>query len=345
MQTSSAQFTIAEYVKQMKSGDVRVNKDYQRSSTVWPAAARSYLIDTILKGFPVPKLSLYQKTDLKKKTTIKEIVDGQQRSHAIRDFLEGKLRITGHSEFKGCTYDQLDAEYQERFLAYPLTCDIFAAATDSEIREVFRRINSYNVALNKAEARHARFQGEFKWFIVDMCERHSQVLKDLGVFSESQLSRMADATLFTEIVYTWDHGIDHASETKLESLYRKYDESFVVAKRYRNAIGKAIDIIVSWGGLHGTALMKSYAFYSAITAIGHVLYKFDTLESIYAAKRAGIAGDAEDNVATLMRALEENDTEGKYKTFVIACSEQTNRKVPREIRFKWFSKAIAGKYL
>jgi hypothetical protein len=67
----------------MREKSIIVNHDYQRSDKVWPPAARSYLIETILLGFPIPKLSLYQTTDLKTKKTKKEIVDGQQRSQVM----------------------------------------------------------------------------------------------------------------------------------------------------------------------------------------------------------------------------------------------------------------------
>jgi len=37
------------------------------------------------------------------------------------------------------------------------------AATPAEVREVFRRINSYTVPLNSEEQRHATYQGPFKF--------------------------------------------------------------------------------------------------------------------------------------------------------------------------------------
>ena len=99
MQVTASNFTVAEYCEQMRAGSIVVNHDYQRSDKVWPPAAKSYLIDTILLGYPVPKLALHQTTDLKTRKTKKEIVDGQQRSQAIFDFLEDRLRLSGNSQF------------------------------------------------------------------------------------------------------------------------------------------------------------------------------------------------------------------------------------------------------
>ncbi len=344
MKTSNAQFTVAEYVKQMQTGDIKVNKDYQRSSVVWPAAARSYLIDTLIHGYPVPKLSLYQKTDLRTRTTIKEIVDGQQRSQAIRDFFENNLRISGHSEFRGKTFEQLAPEVQERFLTYAITVDLFAAATDVEIREVFRRINSYNVPLNPAEKRHATWQGEFKWFIVMLCEQYAQTLKDLGIFSEPQLARMYDAALFSEVCRTLTHGIDHASESKLEGLYREYDSEFAVGEQLTGVIRVAMEVLIALRELHRSPLYKPYNVYSLITAIAHVTRRFDNLQKVFRIDEPKLVNPATvmDSLSMLVRALEEEDTRGPCGSFVTACSAKTNRKEPRAVRFVWFCKALTG---
>src|SRR5690242_5809094 len=105
----------------MKRGEITVNKDYQRSDQVWPQVARSYLVETILKGFPIPKLYLHQVTDVKSKKTIKEIVDGQQRSVAILDFFNDELRLSKsieNEEIQNKKYSELDPEYKHKFLEY-----------------------------------------------------------------------------------------------------------------------------------------------------------------------------------------------------------------------------------
>jgi hypothetical protein len=200
MQVNPTNFTVAEYCTQMTSGTIIVNRDYQRTDKVWPPAARSYLIDTILSGYPMPKISLFQKTDLKSRKTIKEIVDGQQRSKSILDFYNDRLRIVGKSDFSGKCFTEMEPPTQQKFIEYPITVDVIVNATEDDIRQLFRRMNSYNVPLNPQETRHATLQGAFKWFIVGVSEKYASTLKALGVFKESQLSRMADGLLLTEIV-------------------------------------------------------------------------------------------------------------------------------------------------
>jgi len=107
----------------MKRNEIKVNKDYQRSDQVWPHVARSYLIETVLKGFPIPKLYLYQVTDIKSRQTYKEIVDGQQRSVAIFDFFSDQFKIsksTDNEDISNRKYSELDPEYQQKFLEYAI---------------------------------------------------------------------------------------------------------------------------------------------------------------------------------------------------------------------------------
>ena len=93
MRTVPTNMTIADYCQGMQRKEILVNNEYQRSDKVWPPPARSYLVETVLQDFPIPKLSLHQKTDIKSRRVIKEIVDGQQRSRALLDFYEDKFAL------------------------------------------------------------------------------------------------------------------------------------------------------------------------------------------------------------------------------------------------------------
>ena len=98
MQTNQSPMAVADYCAAMDRLEIKSNDTYQRSSKVWPPAARSFLIESIILGFPLPKIFLFQNTDLTSKKTIKEIVDGQQRSKTIYDFFHNRLVISKTSE-------------------------------------------------------------------------------------------------------------------------------------------------------------------------------------------------------------------------------------------------------
>ena len=347
MQVTPTAFTVAEYCGQMDTGAIVINREYQRSNRVWPPAARSYLIDTILMGYPMPKLCLYQKTDLKTRKTVKEIVDGQQRSEAIKDFYSDKLRISGKSLFANRKFSQLDERDQQQFISYQLTCDVFVGATDEEIRQVFRRMNSYTVPLNPQEKRHALYQGAFKWFIIDQVERFSQIFKNIGVFSEAQLSRMNDAALLTDICLTVIEGVQSASEVKLDALYRSRDEKFAEAVELDQRLTASCEQVLMWQQLHSTSLMKPYNFFTLILAVMHAQRPVPSLQSVFQIDDPlGLLGEAPlGNLSLLVDALENPDQHANVKEYIDACSKATNRVNQRRDRFKWISRAITQDYI
>jgi hypothetical protein len=345
MNVSIAGFTIAEYCQQMENKTIIVNREYQRSDKAWPPAARSYLIDSILNGYPIPKLSLYQKTDLASRKTIKEVVDGQQRSQAIYDFLHDNFKLGGKNQFAGSKFSSLEQTKQQQYLDYQLTADLFVGATPEEIRQTFRRINSYTVPLNPQEKRHAVFQGEFKWFIVELSEKYADVLKLVGLLSERQLSRMSDASLFSELVLAIFEGIQSASEPKIDALYEKHEKEFAMEEDVRARIAKTMDLILAWEQLHNTVILnKLYNFYSLFLAITHAQSPLVVLNEAY--KRAvPIEPDTEfalPNITELSEALTRpsEHQQQQYREFISACSKTTNRLNQRITRFKWLSKAL-----
>ncbi len=234
MHISTTTFTIVDYCNAINRKEIVVNREYQRSEKVWPPSARSFLIETILLGYPIPKLYLYQVTDLKSRKTIKHIVDGQQRSYTILDYYENKFPLSRTSELdelRGKRFDELPDEFKQKFVDYALSVDLFVSATDDEIREVFRRINSYTVPLNPEEKRHSQWQGDFKWFIYKLSKKYDQTLIKLGIFKDRQLIRMSDAKMFSEITFAFLYGIKTTTSPSLDGLYRDFDEDFPQAKK------------------------------------------------------------------------------------------------------------------
>lgn len=344
MQVTPSTFTIAEYCEQMREKSIIVNHDYQRSDKVWPPAARSYLIETILLGFPIPKLSLYQTTDLKTKKTKKEIVDGQQRSQAISDFLEGTFRLTNKGPFAGKLFSQLEETEQQRYVDYALTVDVFVGATSNEIRQVFRRMNSYTVPLNPQEKRHATHQGEFKWFIVELVEKYSEALKKLGVFGERQLSRMADAALLSDVVFTLSRGIKHAADKNLDRFYEDHESEFPEERTLKKRVTAAMDRILAWPDIHGSSLMKSYNFYSLVLATSHALAPIEqgNFNEIYP-RTAPVNMDPQfalPNLTLLASAVDDPKSYPQLAEYVAACSKATTRFEQRKTRFIWLSRAL-----
>lgn len=339
-------YTVADYCQMYERGEMRVNREYQRSDKVWPVAAQSFLIETILLGYPMPKLSLHQLTDLKTRKTVKEIVDGQQRTRAIKSFYDGHLRLSRTlklQEAAGNTYEDLPEDLRQAFLDYALPVDIFTGASADQIREVFRRINSYTVPLNPEEQRHAKWQGEMKWFIYSLSNEYDTILLRMGTFTESRLVRMADAKLFAEIIHALLGGVSTTNKKKLDALYRDHDEEFRQSPQIERRFRSAIELLLEFEDLHGGPLMKPHMIYSLLLATMHVLDPVDVLNPI-----RPVAEPIEiDRLCALPRlsalaeaARRENENAGEFREFVEASEARTNVKEQREIRIRWFVDAL-----
>src|SRR3990167_11509119 len=86
-----ASYSVSDFIAWQKDGILVLNPDFQRRA-VWSSGAKSYLIDTVIRGFPMPIIFLReQKTDLKALKTTKEVVDGQQRIRTLLSYIDPAL--------------------------------------------------------------------------------------------------------------------------------------------------------------------------------------------------------------------------------------------------------------
>ena len=327
-------------------GEVLVNRKYQRNARVWPARAQSYLIETILLGFPIPKLTLHQQTDIKSRRSLKYVVDGQQRTNAIVEFFFNTLRLSRSLELedaRGKVFEGLSRELQEAFLSYPLQFDQFEAVNERVVREYFRRINSFTAPLNPEERRNANFQGNMKWLILRLAERHTEKLVALGTLSEQQVVRMADHKLLAEVVHAMLHGVTTTNSRMLDSMYRAHEKADVPhEEQLLDAISAAFDHVGGWQDLRLTGLVgRTHIFYSLILATIAVNSSWETLQSaIDGSYGISIHEAAEENLFELGAAVVSESTSGDFGEFLRASATKTNTKDQRETRIKWLASAI-----
>lgn len=347
MKILNQNMTIRDYSAALGRGDIVINRNYQRSDQVWPQMAKSYLIETIILDYPVPKLFLHQATDVRTRQSVKHIVDGQQRTQAILDVHADKLPLSNALEteaLRGTVFSSLDEENKQRFLDYGLSIDLFTAAPVDEVIEVFRRMNSYTVPLNPEEKRHAQFQGLFKWFVNATAKRLQPAFMQLGTFSEKQIIRMLDAKLITEIAHAYVHGISTTNAKNLDELYKSRDSAFDEGGMLETDLTTAAAQLSEWPELHNGPLTKPYQIYALALALVHVRRPIPTLESVFVSQHlhAIDSGAALPALSLLANAIEQDEPAANYAGFVEASTSKTNVKSQRETRFRWFCRALAG---
>lgn len=353
MKADSAPTSIADYCQQLILGSITVNKEWQREDKIWSSYVRSYFIESLLLEYPIPKLFLYVKFDLKTRTSKKEIVDGQQRSQALRLFYENKMQISSRIEtedLKGKKYRDLSPEYQAKFLSYSLPIDEFRGVGEDEIRESFARMNVHNVSLNGEEVRHAKFQGPFKHFILRMARAFREQLLEAGVLSRRDIIRMADARMFADIAIILDAGFSTTKPEDIDSLYKKYDDEFLTEAIFQQQMSAALNEWYDQRLFDYTELTSKHVFYCLIAAMvernnpGAVLKNLNEaqVELFERIQQQDCSlQQLNDDIASFKAAKAgEEEPDLKYANFVAACTVKTNVSDEKLIRFAYLTRAL-----
>lgn len=341
MKANPSPMSVADYCHDFNNGKIKVNEEYQRKVGLWTAQARSFFIESILLEFPIPKLYLHARLDLKSRQQIKEVVDGQQRTHALTLFFNNKQRLTNNidtEELRGLKYNQLSDMWQSKFLSYSLPIDQFSGAPDEEIREAFRRMNANNVPLNDEEQRNARYQGVFKWFIVRVADRYQNALSRIGLFSRRDLIRMSDLKVYAEIALALDSGFSTVKGKNLDDLYKKYNATFPLEEAVDRNIDLGVQGFLSDATLHVSAFNRAHVFQSIVLALlakddPEILSRLVPPEH---APQLDLVRQAQFPIEALADSLNDPDSYPQLSEFVDACSKKTNVENEKRVRFMHF---------
>lgn len=349
MKIEEGNYSVAELVDWFKSKTLVVNSEYQRGGGLWPTAAKSYFIDTILKDFPFPKVYFHELVEKATKKPRKEIVDGQQRLSTIVEFADGRFALGRNArELAGKRFADLPDELQEHFWAYTVSADVIRNASRAEILQMFRRMNAFTLPLNEAEKRHSEFFGEFKDWINFALDRFGDVLVDWKVLTSRQVVRMGDAEFIADLALAIEEGVVSTSPAKLRALYRQYDGDFGRQDEIEaQVVGAFETAIENFSALQGTHAIKPHVFHSLLCAL--ILNKFGLPRSEESVGLSSIGEyfiNGELALASLRRlaaAHEESDL-GEFVEYVRAASEGGNRGPQRAVRIQWLCRALRGEF-
>jgi hypothetical protein len=177
-------------VDRIDSNEIDLQPDFQRQE-IWPAPKKRRLIDTILRGWSVPPIFLVVLGDGRM-----DVLDGQQRLAAVRDFVHNDFSVDGTitppdeniDSLHGKFYKMLPPATKRLFDHYTLRCFKITDYRPDEPSELFYRLNQPTM-LTAGEQRNAFFgpAREQLKSIVRMFEDRGNVKSTIG-FSNARLA-------------------------------------------------------------------------------------------------------------------------------------------------------------
>ncbi|MBO1051285.1 MAG: DUF262 domain-containing protein [Dolichospermum sp. DET73] len=214
-----------------KPGYMDLRPFYQRRNR-WDKKKQSQLIESFLINIPVPSIILYEK-----KYNVYEVMDGQQRINALKEFYENRLTLTGLTlwpELNGRTYNTLPgnikAGIDRRSISYVVLITESASSPEDALflkQLAFERLNTGGEKLSRQEIRNCSFYSPFNQLLLELAR--NQIFAD-----------------------AWNIPIDDDEEEELQknNLYKKMEDAELVLRffalrntdKFRNGMQKFLNL-------------------------------------------------------------------------------------------------------
>ena len=183
------------FVDQLQKKDYMDLRPFYQRRPRWDTLRQSLLIESFLINIPVPPIFLYEKS-----FNSYEVMDGQQRITAIKDFYNNKFALRGLQhwpELNGRYYHNIPSLVKAGIDRRSISSIVMLKESAPEDEEalllrqiVFERLNTGGVELERQEIRNALYQGEFNDLLLQL-SRHDLIRSTWGLpkFHEDEVSR------------------------------------------------------------------------------------------------------------------------------------------------------------
>lgn len=279
MDVTEKRYEVGQLVKALASGALLRNDEYQRGAA-WTELQKAAFIDSIFRGYPVPALFLHEirSPGLEDEPSVRyEIVDGQQRLTALRDFTISKFPLFEINErsklrlprsvrerpapWAGRRYSELNDDLRHDFDSASMAVFILGPGTSAdEVRDLFIRLQS-GTALSRQQIRDA-WPGNLGPFVETLAgkldKRPSQrlfaTIDKRGQRSDDEDQKdqfVADRQVCAQLLKVFlaherdPYAFPSVSANELDSMYHEFtdfDPHGAVAERFKRSLDAAAKV-------------------------------------------------------------------------------------------------------
>lgn len=264
LERNSNNINIATFWENFQLGKYNFDPDYQRPSDVWSYSKKSFLIDTILKNFPMPPIFLHQHIDTKTGKTIYDVIDGKQRLTTIISFINNEIRIPedfsndtyGDEVLNGLFFKDFDnkylSEWKKVFWKYELTIEYVDTDQVDIVNNIFDRLNRNGEPLTSQELRNAKYHNSDFYKLIDKCskinfweyplsrlernrlEHHEFISELLFVVLENQIFASDRTEIIDELFTKYSTLIDLESD----KIFDEFEEITLILESFKLDLAK-----------------------------------------------------------------------------------------------------------
>jgi uncharacterized protein with ParB-like and HNH nuclease domain len=164
-------FIIRSLKDQVDDETLVLADDFQRRR-VWDDTKASRLIESLLINVPIPVCYFAELED-----GSYSVIDGQQRLTAIYRYLNDEFKLRSlriRSDLNKKKFSQLGISDRRSIQSRSIRCILIQKESHPEIRfDVFDRLNSNSVKLNRQELRNSLYKGELNKLIKELSENET----------------------------------------------------------------------------------------------------------------------------------------------------------------------------
>ena len=330
-------YNVSWFKKTYDAGELEMSPPFQRNP-VWTEAQKSYLIDSILNGYPIPELYIQEKISADGKTK-HVIVDGQQRIRSVLEFLRGDFKISESesTNWRNFSFDDLSSEDKINFFSYKFVVRTLPDVTEDEIRSIFQRINKNNVALNAQELRQSTYTGEFIKSMNRISDR--EYWKDFGLFTPEKVRRMLDVEYISELAIAFLNGTQNKKD-KLDHYYVLYETDYpdadLVEKTFDSVCGELAQVLPEIKKTRWCHLIDFYTLFLVLsnhhesfplTKEGRIslhdkLIEFGTAINMYQKREEGAPEPSNPNISTYASGIRNSSDLNARKNRYVALTAE-----------------------
>jgi uncharacterized protein DUF262 len=289
-QFATRNISIRDFEEWNERHELTLTPKFQRRD-IWAPKAKSFLIDTIIQGKPIPKLYMRQDVDPKTRRVTREIVDGQQRLRTVFSFLKDGFKISkAHSyDYGGMSFSKLDQQTQSEILRYEFVVDLLQDAPDQQVYDIFARINTFGEKLTQQELRNAKYFGEFKSAVYYIANQFVVFFEAKNVFTSKRIMRMAEAEFVSELLLAAHEGIREGKASVITKAYVDYDDKFAGRKVLTKKILETMDTLAEMTepDLPNLKFRATRLFYPLFCALFHFKFGLPKLQAPRVAIKPG----------------------------------------------------------